>query len=222
MFGDNFHLHCIFRNVGGLQTGNNVRFVGVIVGTVSQISIISDTEARVELILEESVRKYVKTNSVASIGSDGLMGDKLIVVATPAEAEDIIKNDAKLTSVEPVDFSRVLAKIELVTDNAAIITGELAEIVSNINRGQGSIGRLLNSDELAKNLEGTTQSLKEGTKGFSDNMEALKHNFLLKGYYKKKEKEKEKAKEQKQEEKDLKKEQKEQRRDERRQKRQQD
>jgi phospholipid/cholesterol/gamma-HCH transport system substrate-binding protein len=213
MFGDNFHVFAVFRNVGGLQTGNNVRFVGVNVGTVDNISIVSDTEARVELILQESVRKYVKSNSVASIGSDGLMGDKLIVIATPAESGEVVKNGARLTTVDPTDFTKVLYKVEQVASNAEVITHELADIATTINHGQGSIGRLLHSDELAKNLEGSAKSIKSGTEGFSENMEALKHNFLLKGYYKKKEKDQ--RKEEKEQRKEDRKEKREERRNER-------
>lgn len=192
LFGHNFHLHCVFRNVTGLQAGNNVRFVGVNVGTVEHINIISDTEAQVVMVLEEKVHPFIKNTSVASIGSDGLMGDKLIVIATGGQAGEKVKDGAKLASVEPTDLTKVLNKIEDVADNASIITGELAEIVTDINQGQGSIGRLIHSDKIARDIEGSVESIRTGTKGFSENMEALKHNFLLKGYYKKKEKERRK------------------------------
>src|SRR4051812_26184142 len=81
LIGKNFKLVATFRNVSGLQEGNNVRFIGINIGTIKSIDIISDTFARVELVLKEKVHEFIKTTAVASIGSDGLMGDKLINIA---------------------------------------------------------------------------------------------------------------------------------------------
>lgn len=193
LFGENFHLTVKFKNVSGLQLGNNVRFIGINVGTVKDINIISDTLAKVELIMEEKVHKFIKNDAIASIGSDGLMGDKLINIAAISDTGKIVDNGQILNTIEPPDFSKTLIKINRIADNAEVITENLAGIASRINEGKGSIGRLLNSDKLAKNLEGTANSLEQGTKGFSENMSALKHNFLLKGYFKKKEKKKQEA-----------------------------
>ncbi|MBC7553489.1 MAG: MCE family protein [Taibaiella sp.] len=190
MFGENFNLVATFKNVSGLQEGNNVRFLGINVGTIKTIEIVSDTLARVRLTVKEEVHKFIKNDAVASIGSDGLMGDKLVNIVSISDTGKIIGNDMAITTVEPTDFTKTLNKINNIADNAEVITYNLAGIATRINEGKGSIGRLLNSDKLAKNLEGTVSSLQEGTQGFSDNMEALKHNFLLKGYYKKKDREK--------------------------------
>jgi len=193
MFGDTFHIYGTFKNVGGLQVGNNVRFVGVNVGTVQGIQIISDTLARVDLILESKIHPYIKKDAVASIGSDGLMGDKLVAIAATSENAELIKNDDKINTVDPMDIGKTMATVQHIAENAAVITESLAGITSDINEGRGSLGKLLHSDNLANNLEGTVKELKSGTKGFSDNMEALKGNFLLRGYYKRKERKKEEA-----------------------------
>lgn len=189
MFGDTFHIYANFKNVGGLQVGNNVRFVGVNVGTVEGIQIISDTLARVDMVLESEVNPYVRRNAIATIGSDGLMGDKLINVAATDENSQLMKNGDRIATTEPIDLSKTMERIDNIAENAEVITFALAGITTRINDGKGSLGRLLNSDELAKDLEGTAQSMKEGTQGFSENMKALKGNVLLRGYYKRKEKE---------------------------------
>ena len=194
MFGDTFHIYGTFRNVGGLQVGNNVRFVGVNVGTVESIRIISDTLARVDMILEAKVHPYIKKDAVASIGSDGLMGDKLIAIsATSESAGTLIANGDKITTEDPTDMGKTMATVQHIAENAAVITENLAGITGDINEGRGSLGKLLHSDNLANNLEGTVKELKNGTKGFSDNMQALKGNFLLRGYYRRKERKQQEA-----------------------------
>jgi phospholipid/cholesterol/gamma-HCH transport system substrate-binding protein len=193
MFGETFHIYGTFKNVGGLQVGNNIRFVGINVGTVQSIKIISDTLARVDMIIEKKANDFIKKNAIASIGSDGLMGDKLITIAATSEGSVPIKNGERIETEDPADLSKMMTKVQHIADNAEVITASLADIATQISEGKGSIGRLLYSDHLAKNLEGTVSSLKEGTQGFSENMKALKGNFLLKGYYKKKEKKKQEA-----------------------------
>ena len=186
MFGDTFHVYGTFKNVGGLQVGNNVRFVGVNVGTVESIKIVSDTVARVDMIIRNKVHPFIKSDAVASIGSDGLMGDKLISITSTSENATLIKDGGMIATVNPTDFSKIITRVEQIADNAQIITDGLADIATQISSGKGSVGRLLYSDDLSKNLEGSVNNLKNGTAGFSENMTALKHNFLLKGYYKKK------------------------------------
>jgi len=163
--------------------------------------------------LQEKVMPYLKDNSVASIGSDGLMGDKLIVITSPSDPSKQIENGARIATVNPLDYDKTIYKITKVADNAEVITAALASIVTQVQGGKGSVGALLYNDTLAKSLEGTVasahatmNSIKTGTEGFSENMTALKHNFLLRGYYKKKAK-KDAKKEQKAEKKEMKAEQ---------------
>ncbi len=186
MFGNTFHIYGTFRNVGGLAVGNNVRFVGVNVGTVESIKIISDTVARVDMIIRDKVHPFLKSDAVASIGSDGLMGDKLISISSTSENATLIKDGGMIATVNPTDFSKIISRVEEIADNAQVITEGLANIATQISSGKGSIGRLLYSDEMSKELEGSVSNLKKGTAGFSENMTALKHNFLFKGYFKKK------------------------------------
>ncbi|HEY9197143.1 MAG TPA: MlaD family protein, partial [Mucilaginibacter sp.] len=81
MFSSTFNVYGTFKNVSGLQVGNNVRFAGINVGVVEAINIVTDSSVRVDLTLNDKVKKFIKTDSKLSIGSDGLMGDKLVVLA---------------------------------------------------------------------------------------------------------------------------------------------
>lgn len=201
MFGDTFSVYGIFKNVGGLQIGNNIRFAGINVGTVEDIVMLNDTAVRVGLRLQSKVKPFLKNDAVASIGSDGLMGDKLVIISPGNGGDKPLKNGGQILTVNPVDFDKIIVKITHVAENAEIITASLASISSQISSGKGSLGKLIYNDDLEKGLVGTMnsakstmESAKKGTEGFAENMEALKHNFLLKGYYKKKARESEKNK----------------------------
>jgi len=191
LFGSTFRIMGIFKNAGGLQVGNNVRFVGINVGTIENIEIISDTSVKVSIILEEEVRKFIKKDASAIIGSEGLMGDKIISINPGTFDAPIIKEKDTIPTIKPLDTDAILASLKATGENAAIITKELSEIIKKINNGQGSIGMLLMDNSFANNLSQSMINIKNGTNNFNQNMEALKHSILFRGYFKNKEKEKE-------------------------------
>lgn len=168
MFGDTFHIYGTFNNVGGLQEGNNIRFAGINVGTVKSISIVSDTLIRVDMVLQSKIKPFLKSTSFASIGSDGLMGDKLITIAAGEADNVLLPNGGKIITVNPLDFEKSIVKLTNVASNAEIITGELASIAIQLREGKGSMGRLLYRDDLAKGLEGTMINAQRMTGSLAD------------------------------------------------------
>ncbi len=195
LFDSTFTLRANFKDVSGLQIGNLVRFAGINVGTVNDIAIANDSTVQVSLRMRESVKKFIKKDAIASIGSDGLMGDKIIQISSGSLGNPVVTDNAMINGKDPMSMDAVMTKLNAIATNAEVLTNGLASIVYKVNNGEGSLGRLLNNDNLARNLEGTikstqatVQSIKKGAEGFSDNMEAVKSNFLLKGYFKKKEK----------------------------------
>ncbi|MDN3584196.1 MlaD family protein [Mucilaginibacter flavus] len=196
MFSSTFNVYGTFKNVSGLQVGNNVRFAGINVGVVEAINIVTDSSVRVDLTLNNTVKKFVKTDSKLSIGSDGLMGDKLVVLAPGGiTSNQEVADGGRLASVNPVDVDRIINKLTRVADNAEKMTGSLAEIVDKVNSGKGSIGRLLNSDKLSKNLESTVAQAQTTMKNvhattgtLNEDLKAAQSNFLLKGFFNKKKK----------------------------------
>lgn len=196
LFNSTFRVYGTFKNVNGLTVGNNVRFAGINVGVVESINIVTDSSVRVDLAMNKSVKKFIKKDSKMSIGSDGLMGDKLVVIAPGGiTSTEEIGEDNELNSVNPIDVDRIFNKLAKVADNAELLTGNLAEIVSKVNNGKGSIGRLLNNDKIARDLEGTVKQAQTTMKGvhattatLNEDLQAAQHNFLLRGFFKKKEK----------------------------------
>jgi phospholipid/cholesterol/gamma-HCH transport system substrate-binding protein len=199
LFNPVFKITSTFRNVSGLQIGNNIRFSGINVGTVDNINIINDTLVKVDMIIDKDVQSFIKTNSFVSIGSEGLIGDRIINISQGSSESPSVKEGTALVSVEPVETDAIMESVETTAENASFLTAQLAEILYNINNGKGTLGRLIQDTSIAENIDVTIENLKKSSKGLNENMEAAKHNFLLKGYFKKKEKEAKKKEEQKKE-----------------------
>jgi phospholipid/cholesterol/gamma-HCH transport system substrate-binding protein len=198
MFSSTFNIYGMFKNVSGLQIGNNVRFAGINVGVVQDINIETDSTVRVDLTLNSNVKKFIKKDSKLSIGSDGLMGDKLIVIAPGGiTSTQAVANGGQLAAVNPVDVDKIIAKLTGVANNAESLTAGLSQIVAKINNGQGSIGKLLNNDRMANDLDATVKQAQSTMKNvhkttttLNTDLQAAQSNFLLKGFFNKKKKKK--------------------------------
>lgn len=289
MFDKTFTVSANFNNVNGLMQGNNVRYSGINVGTVRNINMINDSTINVELIINEKMVQHIKKDAIATIGSDGLVGNMIVNIipgeglAAPITQGDVIKTYTKIGTGE------MLNTLNTTNENAALLTSKLLDIVNSINKGKGTLGMLIkdtlmannvsltlenlkltsqeankvmlqlnslinqidlkesvagvllndtmeankvrniisnletssleiqsvignlnetithlkegegavnflsNDPEFVKQIEESLKNINEGTENFNENMEALKHNFLTRGYFKKLEKEEKKA-----------------------------
>jgi phospholipid/cholesterol/gamma-HCH transport system substrate-binding protein len=185
LFNPVFKLTSSFHNVSGLQIGNNVRFSGINVGTVDNIIIINDSTVRTDLLIREEIRQFIKTDCRIAIGSEGVIGDKLITISQGSADAPLVKEGQRLESSEPVETDAIIASLRVTAANAEVITQQLAEIMIKVNSGKGTLGRLIQDKTLAENLNKTIVNLKQGSKSLDENMTAVKHNFLFKGYFEK-------------------------------------
>lgn len=285
LFGSTFRVHAEFKTVNGLTEGNNVRFSGINVGTVESVRIINDSAVEVILIIEDEVKGYIRKNAIASIGTDGLMGNKLVNITSVQEAAAGIETGDRLQTRVPVDTdamirtleitntnikkiainlfdlteninnqnslwsliqdtvvagnirssvanvktasertaalagnlehlsgkmnnkknsigaflsdttlypqtSQIVQKLGQLSDTAGTLAASLLHISNRIEQGEGNAGMLLQDTSLMNRLNRTLQHTEQGTAAFAENMEALKHNVLLRKYFRKKEKEK--------------------------------
>ncbi len=195
LFNPVFKVTATFYNVSGLQVGNNIRFSGINVGTVDNIVIINDSSVRVDLLIRKEIKQFIKSDCQVAIGSEGLIGDRLLVISQGGSNAPEVKEGQVLSSAEPVETDAIMASLQVTAGNAEIISQQLAEIMSKINSGNGTLGRLIQDSTIAKNFDLTMENLKKSTKGLDENMKAAQHNFLLRGYFNKKAKEAEKKKE---------------------------
>lgn len=199
LFGSTFHITSQFKTVSGLEVGNNVRFSGINVGTVEQIQLKNDSTVVVVLVMKEEVRKFIKTDATASIGSDGLMGDKVLTISPGAKSKKVIEDNGQIASVDGIEMHDIMKSVKKSVDNIGVISDEIAIFSHSMNNGNGALARLVKDDKMANSVSNTLSNLESGTKGFSENMEAAKSNFLFRGYFKKKEKEKKEKQEERKE-----------------------
>ena len=186
LFNPVFKLTTNFYNVSGLQVGNNIRFSGIVVGTVDNITIINDSTVKVDMLIKKEVKPFIKSDSEMAIGSEGLIGDRLLIITQGSNSAPLANEGQQLGSIEPVETDAIIASLHVTAGNAEVITQQLAEIMTKINSGDGTLGKLIQDTTIAGNLNQTIVNLKKSSKGLNENMEAAKHNFLFKGYFNKK------------------------------------
>lgn len=286
LFSKNIKLNAEFTNVNGLQLGNNVRYSGIDVGTVSKIKMESDTIILVEMLIKENMGVHIKKDAVATIGSDGLVGNMIVNILPQESRLSAVVSGDTIATYTRIGTDDMLTTLNVTNENAAILTSDLLKITTEIIEGKGTLGMLITDsvmatelkqtifqlkrtsvgasrtiselndyiskiqdsesvanvlltdsvsgekmklildnlekssteitkvtenlsvvlddikegegafnyltrdEDLVKNIDSTMINIKESTRRFNENMEALKHNFLLRGYFKKQERQK--------------------------------
>ena len=151
----------MFNDVKGLRDGGNVRFTGIVVGNVTRMVILNDSTVEVEMAIEKKVTPFIKKNSLATIASDGLMGNKIIVLLPGSADESPIVEGDVLPSIEPIEIDDILREIMTSGERIAIVSSNLIEISDKINRGEGIFGKIFTDTTMSYNLEKSSQNLKE-------------------------------------------------------------
>ncbi len=283
LFDQTFRVKATFFKVSGLMKGNNVRFSGIDVGTVKSVQIASDSSVEVTMIIESDARKFIRKTALASIGTDGLMGNKLVEIDNTNEAADAVEDGDVINTIRPIEtdqmmrtlartnndlsditlelkqitrkvnnshalwsilgdtimaenvkqsieaiksstrnvsaftknlnslmqdagkgkgminylvydtvapikLGKAIAQIDQASDKASDVASELKSLTDRVKHGEGTAGLLLTDSVFAKDLNESMKSIRAGSAKLDENMEALKHNFLLKGYFRKQEK----------------------------------
>jgi len=158
LFGSTFTISADFHNVNGLMPGNNVRFAGIDVGTVKSLEIISDSTVRVYMVIDKDVRKHIKKNSIASVGTDGLMGNKLINVNSVHELALVVEEGDVIASLKPVETDEMLRTLNITNQNLALFSNDLKRIAQRINNSKG-IWSLLSDTGISKNIEEAAKNI---------------------------------------------------------------
>lgn len=189
LFNNTFTISGIFKDINGLEVGNNVRFAGINVGVVEDIQQVTDSTVKVDMIIRDETKKFMKKNAKAIIGSDGLMGNQIVtIIPGPGVGAKPVADNDIIATAKTVSMDEILTKIKVTADNAAIITTDLAAVIDNIHAGKGTIGKLLMDSNMAGTVNDAMVNIKQAAGGLNQNMNAASHNFLLRGYFKKKEK----------------------------------
>jgi phospholipid/cholesterol/gamma-HCH transport system substrate-binding protein len=201
LFRSTYQLKAQFDNVAGLAEGADVQVGGVHSGMVRSIELPHKPGDKVTVVMDlnRSTHEIIKQNSVASIETEGVLGNQFVAISFGSAGHAEVKDGETLESAPPLVLSDLFKKTsgildssQKAIDNATLATAHLNSVSAKIDSGQGTVGELVNDKQLYTNMEQTTVTLHDtmlqaqtGVTDFQENMEALKHNFLLSGYFKK-------------------------------------
>lgn len=178
LFNPVFKITTTFYNVSGLQVGNNIRFSGINVGTVNNISIINDSTVRVEMIVRRNIQEFIKSDSEVAIGSEGLIGDRLLIITQGSSGASMVSEGQELTSKEPIETDAIIASLQVTANHVEVITKQLAEIMTGINKGEGTLGKLIQDSTIANNIDLTIANFKKSSEGLDQTIEVTKDNVF--------------------------------------------
>ena len=167
LFGSTIALNAKFKNVSGLKEGNNVRFSGIDVGTIKSIEFLSDSAVVVNFVVQQEVQKYIKTDANASIGSDGLMGDKVLTISPGSTSNKVVVDNATIRSTVAVEMEDLMKGLQKSVDNAGVITGELAIFSTKMNNNDGLLAKLMTDEKFSNSLTNTLTNLESSSGNFS-------------------------------------------------------
>jgi phospholipid/cholesterol/gamma-HCH transport system substrate-binding protein len=200
LFSSTYQLKAQFDNVVGLDDGGDVRVGGVHSGTVRSIVLPHKPGEKVTIVMDlaKSTHEIIKQDSVATIETEGLLGNQYLAISFGSAGAAEVHNGDTIASHAPLQMADLFQKTSDILDssqqaiqNATRAAANLDSISAKINGGQGTAGALVNDKQLYTNLEQTTGAMRDtmvhaqaGVTDFQENMEAMKHNFFLRGYFK--------------------------------------
>lgn len=160
LFGSTVQIHALFNNVNGLQPGNNVRYSGIDIGTVRGIEMINDTAIRVNMDIDRKIAEHLRTDAVATISSDGLVGSMVLNIIPGSGNGKPVQDGDAIGSYSRIRTEDMLKTLTVTNENAALLTADLLKITHQINEGKGSVGMLLKDEKVATDIRETMQNLK--------------------------------------------------------------
>lgn len=160
MFTSSVKITTVFTDVKGLQEGANVRFTGIDVGAVNKLEILTDSTVLVEISLDRKVTKFIKKDSRATIASQGLMGNKLVIIMPGSADERSIEQGDNLPSLAAVELDDIIKEIKISGERISAVSANLILITDKMERGEGIFGKIFTDTSFAYNLSRTSHNIR--------------------------------------------------------------
>lgn len=162
LFGSTFTISARFYNVNGLMQGNSVRFAGIDIGTVQTLEIENDSTVHVIMVLDKKVQRFIRQNAIASVGTDGLMGNKLVNINSGRENAPLVAEGDQLKTLRPLAMDEMARTLNVTNTNMAQITRNLSNITGRISN-KNTFWKVLMDTLVAENIENAVHNLKDMT-----------------------------------------------------------
>ncbi len=153
----------VFDDIQGLKTGGNVWFSGVKVGTIKKIEFFGTSKVKVTMSIEEAAHQYIHKDATASIGSEGFIGNKLVVIDGGTPKFPFIEDGDKLRVNTSLSTDQIMKTFQENNNNLLAITTDFKTISGNLVAGKGTAGSLLSDDRMAQDLRTVVSNLKTTT-----------------------------------------------------------
>jgi len=200
LFTSTYRLSAQFSSVVGLDSGAEVRVGGVHSGSVRSVDLPTKPTDKITvwMDLDRSTHNIIKQDSIAAVETEGLLGNEYIAISFGSANSANVVDGGTIGSEPPVEMSNLIKKTDRILDtsqealkNVTRATANLSSISTKIDEGQGTVGALINDKRIYTQLDETIAGLRDtviktqaGVTDFQENMEAIKKNFLVRGFYK--------------------------------------
>ncbi len=158
-FTKKVNLHVFLSDASGLQTGAPVRINGIQAGKVQTVVLSGETDPqriiKVDFKVDADMMKQIPADSVASVGSDNLLGSTKFLQIDKGKNPQTVQADATLKAESTQQFDQLVKQGFGVLDSAQAILAKIQDVVGNIQNGNGTIGKLLVDPTLYNTLQNT-------------------------------------------------------------------
>lgn len=168
LFGSPAKLSAIFSDVKGLREGDNVRLSGIDIGTVSSLQFMNDNRVYIQMNIDQEQIQYVRRDSRVTIGNEGLMGSKVVMIIPGTPGSEPVREYDTLLTIEQVDIDDIIREVNASSQNIAVVSNELISITQKINRGDGIFGKIFTDTTLTQNLDDATRNISFLTQNLYD------------------------------------------------------
>jgi phospholipid/cholesterol/gamma-HCH transport system substrate-binding protein len=162
-FQKSITVKAVFDDVNGLQKGNNIWFSGVKIGTVKKVSFYGTNQVEVDMNIDEKARQYIRKNAKARISSDGLIGNKIIVIYSGAAKSPSVDNGDMIGVEKASNPDEMMSTFQANNRNLLEITNDVKVLSKNLTEGKGTVGKLLTDETLMKDLHTTMVTLRRAS-----------------------------------------------------------
>ena len=159
IFGSTVEVSAIFEDVKGLREGDRVRLSGIDIGTVNRIGFLADNRVHIQMSLEEEPAVFVKEDSRVTIGNEGLMGAKVVMILPGGVQSEPVSEHDTLPTIEQIDVDDIMSEVKRSSENISVVSSNLISITDKINRGEGIFGKIFTDTTLTANLDDASDNI---------------------------------------------------------------
>ncbi|MCX8057009.1 MAG: MlaD family protein [Ignavibacteria bacterium] len=175
LFQDTFELKAYFPSVEGLRVGSPVRLTGINVGSIKSIEFIADTTSKILITMRirRDVQQFIKKDSRASIETEGLVGNKVLVISGGSGSAPSVQDGDVLPTKTTATYAEIIEETQGILSYIKEISREFSITLKKVNEGEGTIGKLLNDQKLYRSIDQATQTANQTMMGLTTSLEEI-------------------------------------------------